>query len=59
MEGDGAGVEAARSVEGGGVIMLSMGSTLVGTSKRDGYMSPGVERKDSAGESSNLTVGAG
>ena len=53
VEGTGAGVED----DGGGVIKLSIGSRLAELSKSDGYISPGAERKDSAGESSNLTEG--
>ena len=53
----GAGVVKATSTEDGGVMTLSMWSNEVAdASKRDGYISPGVDRKDSAGESSNLTV---
>lgn len=42
-------------------VMISSGFIVVAVdeAKRDGYMSPGVERKDSVGEFSNLMSGEG
>jgi hypothetical protein len=52
----GSGFTARSSVIGGGVI-ISRGFMVLGvgeaSEKSDGYMSPGEERKDSAGECSN------
>jgi len=54
-----AGIAGAEteSVEAGGVMILSTGFIVADVSKRDGYISPGVDRKDSAGDVSNLTEG--
>lgn len=61
-EFSGAGEEAASDgvplsslVYDGGVMMLSMEFNAEVVSKREGYMSPGTDINDSAGEASNLT----
>lgn len=56
VEAGTAGVET-RSVEAGGVMILSTGFIVGDVSNRDGYISPGVDKKDSAGDVSNLTEG--
>ncbi len=54
-DASGVGVEATSADDG--VMTLSTGSMVADVSKRDGYISPGVDKNDSVGEVSNLTAG--
>jgi hypothetical protein len=51
----------SSAMDGGGVIisrgLMVLGAVGVEAANSDGYISPGVERKDSAGESSNVERG--
>jgi hypothetical protein len=40
-----------------GVIMLATVSVVGAVSNKEGYRSPGADKKDSAGDASNLTWG--
>lgn len=61
--GEGAATVLSSAADDSGVKALSMGSMVEAeagvTAKSEGYSSPGVDKKDSVGDISNLTSGVG